>query len=759
MLPYNIISPQGYRVSEKHSSPDRLYNLSGALVDMKKIIDILEKVKKDNRDALLEHEVYFIFKELGIKTAKFEFFSNNEADIKPLEGATEVVVKVVSPQILHKTELGGVIFCSNEKSEILKAIEDIKKRTASYDLRGFLVVEKVQYKSSFGRELICSVRNSKDFGTILGFGIGGVDTEFFGKRMDNSFTVISGDHKDIPMDLLTKSSAYYKVGGLDRENKRLLSDDKITTLLSGLRKLGEYFSYENKDNSSGILISECEINPAVVSLEGDLIAIDGLMKIDIVCKDQPQRPNDKLDKLFHPKSIAVAGVSEKTMNMGRIILNNIIKNGFDPKKVYVVKPDSEQIDGASCYESVSKLPEKVDLLVLAVSANVAGAVIKETLETNKADSLIVIPGGFAETKDGKELEQKIVEMVADSRKTKDKGPVIVGGNCLGVISLPGKYDTFFIPKSKMDYGTVYPYAFISQSGAFVISKISKTLLAPQYAASIGNQMDLTFSDYLGYFVNKSDIKTVAVYVEGFKHLDGIRTARAVRELIKKGKKVIIYKGGRSAEGKSAASGHTASIAGDYPVYKAIMEDAGAFVADSFAEFEDMLKLMVMLDRFKIKGTNLAVISNAGFEAVGMADNLSSLKIAKLSDTTKVRIQKTLTEFKLDKIVTVNNPMDVTPSANDTVYMDCFRAMMEDDSVGFGVFACIPMTPALKSIEQELGPDSIFNKIEEYAKTSSKPFVVVVDSGELYDPACRLIKTVPVFREADRAIKVLKSCKR
>ncbi len=722
---------------------------------MKKVLEILENVKSDNRDVLLENEVYLIFKELGIKTPSFKFFNSSDNDIIALEcKSTDVVVKVVSPQILHKTELGGVIFCKNEKVEILKAIEDIKKRTASYDVRGFLVVEKVQYKNAFGRELICSVRNSKDFGTILGFGIGGVDTEFFGKKMENSFTVISADHKNIPVELLIKSSAYYKVGGLDREKKRLLEDDKIVTLLDGLKKLGEYFSYENKTNTSGILISECEINPAVVSQDGDFIAIDGLMKIDTVIEDAPQRPKEKLEKLFHPKSVAVIGVSEKVMNMGRIILNNVIEKGFDKKKVYVIKPDTTEIDGVKCYESVSKLPEKVDLLVLAVGANVAGSVIKEVLETSKAESIIVIPGGFAETQDGKKLEHEIVEMINASRQTKDRGPVIVGGNCLGVISLPGKYDTFFIPKNKIDYGTVYPYAFISQSGAFVISKISKTLLAPYYSASIGNQMDLTFSDYLNYFVDRDEIKTVAVYIEGFKHLDGIKTARAVRELKKKGKNIIMYKGGRSAEGKSAASGHTASIAGDYPVYRAIMQDAGAFVTDSFSEFEDVLKLMVMLDRFNVSGTNLAVISNAGFEAVGMADNLNGTKVSKLLEETKQKITNVLKEYKLNGIVSVNNPLDVTPSANDVVYINCFKAMMEDAGSDFGVFACIPMSPAIKTIKEELGTESVFNMTEAYAKIAKKPFIVVVDSGDIYDAACKTIKSVPVFRESDRALKAL-----
>ena len=719
---------------------------------MKEVVSILNSVKNDGRNILLEHEVYSIFNSIGIKTPKYQFVPfKGKYDHNVKMSTEEVVVKVVSAEILHKTELGAVIFCKNIDSEIEKAIEDITKKTDKYNVHGFIVVEKISYKNAFGNEVIASVRNSRDFGTIVGFGVGGIDTEFFGKSMNNAFSVISGEHKKISMDTIRNNAAYCKLAGLDRVGKRLVPEQIIEDTLNNLSELGKYFSYDN--NNSNFVISECEINPIVVS-NGDFFAIDGLMKIEEKPSFLAPRPVEKLEKLFHPKSIAVIGVSEKAMNMGRIILNNVIKRDFPKDKMFVIKSETKEIDGVKCVPTISELPHKVDLLVLAVAANVAGEVIKESINSNKIESVIIIPGGFAEKEGGEKLEHHIVGLIQESRNTKDKGPILVGGNCLGIVSNPGRYDTFFIPSKKMPYSTPKPYAFISQSGAFIISKISKTELTPQYAVSIGNQMDLTFSDYLAFFLDKPEIKVIALYVEGFKELDGIKTAKYIKELRSKGKDVLIYKGGRSRAGKSAASGHTASIAGEYPVYRAIMQDAGAMVVESFMEFEDMLKIMIGFVDHKISSNNIAIISNAGFETVGMADNLGSIGLAKLSADTIKDITAILSEAKIDNLVTAGNPLDITPIANDRIYVGCLKALLKDKSVSSGIVSCIPMTPALKSIKEELGPESMFNMIEDYSKTSDKPFVVVVDSGELFDPACKIIKTFPVFREADRAIKAL-----
>ena len=177
----------------------------------------------------------------------------------------------------------------------------------------------------------------------------------------------------------------------------------------------------------------------------------------------------------------------------------------------------------------------------------------------------------------------------------DGGPVFIGGNSLGVISHPGRYDTMFIPETKLPKSRgdhKRKTCFLSQSGAFIIANLSRMpWFDPAFALSIGNQIDLTASDLLSFIKDDPDIDVFAVYMEGFQPGDGLAFARRSRETVALGKDVVFYKAGRTSEGRSATAGHTASVAGDYAVCEAAMDEAGAWVATDFNEFSDLLRLL------------------------------------------------------------------------------------------------------------------------------------------------------------------------
>lgn len=707
---------------------------------LKKIID---KVILENRTVLFEHEVYEILKHYGINTPNYVLVENIDQIKQDLLKSKDVVVKVVSKDILHKTELGAVKFCKNEVLEITEAINSIKKNTKNYDVKGFLIVEKVDFKSFLGSELIFSIRQSDDFSYIINFGLGGINTEYFGTNLQNSFSIFSSLLLEEGLSSLKTNDIFKKITGQNREKLEYINEKDILNIINAFTRLKNDISLTYKE----IELDECEVNPFVISNK-KLIPLDGILKIkNKSILNKSEKPLNKLVNLLKPKSVCIAGVSSKTMNMGRIILNNIIYNGFDKNSLRILKTEDESIDGVKCVSSVSLLEKKFDLFVLAINASSSVTMIKEIVKHNKAESIILIPGGFAETSSGEFLEKEIVDTLNSSTDR----PIIVGGNCLGVISYPGGYDTFFIPKNKITYHQAKPYAFISQSGAFVISKLSKTDLTPLYAISIGNQMDLYVSDYLDYFINNDEINILALYIEGFKPYDGIKTAEKIKKIISSGKKVIIYKAGRSSIGKTAASGHTASIAGDYKVFENIFKQVGATIANSFSEFEALLKIATSFNLNK-KNINVGVLSNAGFETVGIADNMSS--IVQFSESTNKTILNVLSEHKIDKLVSIHNPLDITPVANDEAYYKCFEAILSDSSIDFGIISCIPMTGAIKSIKEEIDKDSIFSKLDSLYEKTKKPFVLIVDSGVLYDYACSIVKKVPVFRETDTAIKAI-----
>jgi acyl-CoA synthetase (NDP forming) len=306
---------------------------------------------------------------------------------------------------------------------------------------------------------------------------------------------------------------------------------------------------------------------------------------------------------------------------------------------------------------------------------------------------------------------------------------------------------------------------ISQSGAFSITRISKHPdINPKYVLTLGNQMDLTIGDYLEYLAEDPELKVFAVYVEGFKALDGAKTLRAAKAIVDSGRTVIFYRAGRTSAGAGAAASHTASIAGDYPVTRELFAQAGAAVCSSLDEFDDAVTIFTLLEGRKAAGNRLGAVSNAGFECVAMADNLGGMTLAAFTPETNAALAKVLDDAGISEIVDIHNPVDITPMGSDDTYDRSFRAALEDPNVDLGIVGLVPFTVRMNSLaadplahgEDVTKPDSIASRYGKLMSETKKPFVAVVDTGPLYDPLVRLLERhgIPVFRTADRALKML-----
>jgi acyl-CoA synthetase (NDP forming) len=459
------------------------------------------------------------------------------------------------------------------------------------------------------------------------------------------------------------------------------------------------------------------------------------------------------------------------MNIGHIILNNILKNGFPKERVFVVKPGAAEIEGCRSVPAVRDLPGTVDMFVLTLGAEQSYDVMKEITENGKARSVIIIAGGLGEKQGTQGLEGMIKDLISRGREEGRTTPVVNGGNCLGIASKPGKYDTTFIPDHKLPRpkGPRSDMAVISQSGAFMISRMSKMPhIEPRYAVSLGNQIDLTASDYLNYLKDDPEVRTFAVYMEGFQPGDGYAFARAVKEITARGKTVVVYKSGRSPEGRGAASSHTASVAGDYNICRFILKQAGAIVCEDIEEYENFVRGLHYLEGRKVRGNRVGLVSNAGFECVIMADSLkddeAELVPAEFAPATRSRIIEALKPLGIDKLQDVHNPLDVTPVGDDAVFCACVEAVLEDRHVDCAVISPVPMTPAMQTLapsgdyrESILNPESFAQRIIAAFRKTDKPFVVNVDAGKVYDPLCELLDEagIPVFRRADEALRFLR----
>ncbi|HUW42323.1 MAG TPA: acetate--CoA ligase family protein [Rectinemataceae bacterium] len=759
-------------------------------MDEKRISDIVQRVRAEGRDALTEVEGLGLLAALGLEAPRHHFVKGSAevAALAPFPGE-RAVVKVISPEILHKTEVGGVAIVPNTKEEIRKAMAAMEAKFTSQRVDGYTVNEFVPYEPRLGHEMIVGMRFAKDFGPVISFGPGGIYTEFLASTFKAGaanvfFSSAIADRALVERELSRNAVTTLVAGGL-RNTKPAIAASRIADVVEAFVKAAPSLA------ATGVL--EFEVNPFVIAgkaSEGTarLVALDVLVKVGepggaaagaagagelgleggrVVNLKQARRPLAKIDALLRPASAAVIGVSEKGMNNGRIILRNLLENGFDPKRLYVVKQGPAEIDGCRCVPDVASLPEKVDLFVLVIPASQAPQCIAEIAETDKAQSVIVIPGGLEEKAGTEAIVGRMRTALENSRSGPGGGPLINGGNCLGVRSVPGRYNTLFIPEYKlpMPKGRVAPVAVVSQSGAFAICRISKhPLVNAKYVITCGNQMDVTIGDYLERLADDKELELFAVYVEGFKPLDGEKTLRACKKIVDSGRDVIFYRAGRTAAGAAASASHTASIAGDYPVTRSLLRQIGVIVAESLDEFDDAVTTFALLRGKKAAGRRLGAVSNAGFECVAFADNLGALQLASFASPTATKLEKAFAEARISEIVDVHNPIDLTPMAGDGGYDAAFRAVMEDPNVDCGIVGDVPLTVAMNSLasdpdvhgEDVTREDALPARYGKLMAATDKPWVVVIDVGALYDPLALEFERlgIPVFRTADRALKML-----
>jgi acyl-CoA synthetase (NDP forming) len=276
-------------------------------------------------------------------------------------------------------------------------------------------------------------------------------------------------------------------------------------------------------------------------------------------------------------------------------------------------------------------------------------------------------------------------------------------------------------------------------------------------------MDLTIGDYVTYLKNDPEIELFAVYVEGFKPLDGLRFLSAAREISEQGRTVLLYRAGRTSAGATAASSHTASISGDYVVTRELARNAGVIVCDTIQDFSDLVRLFVLLIGKKVKGFRLGALSNAGFECVAAADNLGYLQLSPFTERTRRRVHSMFKECNIDRIVDLHNPIDLTPMTDDACCEEVVRAVLEDETVDVAVVGCVPLTPTLQTLPPERGHeedlyrrDSIPMRLIRLNDEVEKPLVVTIDAGKAYDAMAALmeINGIPTFRTMDRALSLL-----
>ncbi len=701
---------------------------------------VLSSAEAEGRSVLLEHEVYALLASAGIEVPRHRLVASPDAVDEALVaalGSEEAVVKIASPDLLHKSDVGGVAMCRNEPAALREAVARVVSASRQADPRarvdGALVVERVRFRAGTGREMLAAFRHDPAFGAVVVLGVGGLDTEAL-------------------------------LGALRPEKARaMMAARGLTAEAAALGRLAE--TWAGFEPPGGLGLAELEVNPMVAAEDGRVVALDGLARLHRPAPLAPPRPVAELRRLLVPGSAVVVGASADGMNPGRIILRNLVEGGGVPReRIWAVHPKAAEIEGCRAFPTLAELPEPADLAIVSVAADRgADQVVQEIVEKRRARTVTLIAGGFGETEGGREAEGRIRRALAQSHHARDGGVLLNGGNCLGIISVPGRYNTFFIPPHKLPVreGPGRGLASVSQSGAYLVSQLSNLdgVVGLRYAISFGNQMDVTVSDYLAYLEGDPGARVFSVYLEGFQRGDGARFLEAVRRIAGSGRPVLLYKAGRTREGSAAAASHTASAVGDYEVCEELARAAGAIVAGSLDQFEDDALAFTLLDGRAAAGRRVAVLSNAGFEATAAADALFGMELAGLEGATRERLAALLPPG----IVDVHNPVDATPVTPTAKYVAIARALAEDPGVDALVVAGVPATPFLDTLgraeghrEDAAGEKGLATLLAAFFRSTAKPVVFSVDSGALYDPLVAAMRRsgLPTFRRVDRATRAL-----
>jgi acyl-CoA synthetase (NDP forming) len=353
---------------------------------------------------------------------------------------------------------------------------------------------------------------------------------------------------------------------------------------------------------------------------------------------------EKLDPLLHPRSVAVVGASANPFSFGYSYAHHLIEYRF-PGPVYLVNPNTPKILGRKTYSAVRDIPGPVDYAISCVNAAQVPAMLEELAEKG-VKCVHLYTARFSETgrQEAAALEQEVL------RTARNKGIRLIGPNCMGVYHPKvGLSFGFNLPK---DSG---PVGMISQSGGGASGFVYLAALRGirfSKVISYGNGLDLTECDYLDYFREDPETEIILLYVEGVK--EGRRFFETLKRTARI-KPVVVLKGGRGEAGSRMTFSHTASLAGSAPVWKALLKQAGAVVADDFDELLDLTVAFRFLP--EVRGRRVGVIGGGGGPSVIAAEECeeSGLEVIPIPED----MRRELKERGVSIWDWISNPVDLS----------------------------------------------------------------------------------------------------
>ncbi|MFJ9419058.1 acetate--CoA ligase family protein [Streptomyces sp. NPDC101227] len=561
-----------------------------------------------------------------------------------------VALKIVSPDILHKTDAGGVRVGLGSAAEVRGAFTAIVRNARAYDPKAAIAGVQVQQMVPDGQEVIVGTVTDPTFGKIVAFGLGGVLVEVL---KDVTFRLAPASVHDAAsmLDGIRAAEILRGARGAPPVDRAALAD---------LIVRASQLAAEHPE------IAEVDLNPVFASPEGVRAADVRILLSKGAVAERRRHSRDEIlaamRRLMQPRSVAVIGASNEPGKIGNSVMRNLLEGGF-PGEIHPVHPRADDILGRKAYTSVMDVPGEVDVAVFAIPAPLVPAALEE-VGRKGIPNAVLIPSGFAETGEHA-LQERIVAI------GEEYGVRLLGPNIYGYYSpWQDLCATFCTP-----YDVKGGVALTSQSGGIgmaILGFARTTRTGVSAIVGLGNKSDVDEDDLLTYFGEDPHTRCIAMHLEDLK--DGRAFVEAARETVRK-KPIVVLKAGRTGAGARAAGSHTGALAGDDAVYDDILRQAGVIRAPGL---NDMLEYARALPVLPIpKGDNVVIITGAGGSGVLLSDAVvdNGLRLMDIPEDLDAAFRRFIPPFGA-----AGNPVDITGGEPPSTYEATIRLGMSDPRI-------------------------------------------------------------------------------
>jgi acetate---CoA ligase (ADP-forming) len=246
-----------------------------------------------------------------------------------------------------------------------------------------------------------------------------------------------------------------------------------------------------------------------------------------------------LTRLLSPSAIALIGASTNANSISGQPLYHMLATGY-AGKLFPVNPNRAEVQGVKAYADVRGIPVTCDVAVITIPAAHVPDALERCGEVGIAFA-VILSAGFGEMGEpGAEMQRKLDAAIAKS------GVRVVGPNCVGTMNLIDKAFCAFggaLGDKTLRPG---PLAIVSQSGGFGLSIMALANshgVGTCYNISTGNESDLTFFDFAHDFLDRDEVKMIAVYMEA--STEGRKLRDLGRHALDAGKPILMLKVGNS----------------------------------------------------------------------------------------------------------------------------------------------------------------------------------------------------------------------